>query len=146
SMGRLLRPFLRRSVTDDEACFCRKPTAAAAPCLHGRHPPVGTTRLRTSNPTKFGAGSLTDPLVAARAVPGASLFTTLNPLLNGLLDAVAYEGTLVGGADSATRMLVDLMTFPDGQIPFLFLDLARNSKQQRENKKWAKESPELPQF
>ncbi|EYB99774.1 hypothetical protein Y032_0120g930 [Ancylostoma ceylanicum] len=86
---------------------------------------------RNSNPAKFGARSVINLLVAARAVPSASLVTTFraHPLLNGLPNTVAYEGTLIGGANPAQRrMLLDLMTFPDGETPFLFLDVAGNSE------------------
>ncbi|EPB77871.1 hypothetical protein ANCCEY_03047 [Ancylostoma ceylanicum] len=69
--------------------------------------------------------------IAARAAPSASLVTTFraHPLLDGLPNTAAYEGTLIGGANPAQRrMLLDLMTFPDEETPFLFLDVAGNSE------------------
>ncbi|KHJ94973.1 zinc knuckle [Oesophagostomum dentatum] len=86
---------------------------------------------RTSQAAKFGARSIIDILVSAHAVPVAPLVTTFraHPSLNGLPNLVAYEGTLVSRTPvDQRRLLLDLMTFPDGTTPFMFLDVAGNSE------------------
>ena len=86
---------------------------------------------RTTHAARFGARSIIDVLVSARAVPVAPLVTSFraHPVLNDLPNLVAYNGSLVNGATAEQRaLLTNLMTFPDGVTPFLFLDVAGNSE------------------
>ncbi|KHJ92517.1 hypothetical protein OESDEN_07594 [Oesophagostomum dentatum] len=82
---------------------------------------------RTSQAAKFGSRSIIDIFVSVRAVPVAPLMTTFRaqPWL-------AQFGGLrghIGGRTTADqrRLLLDLMTFPDGTTPFVLLDAAKSA-------------------
>ncbi|EPB65847.1 hypothetical protein ANCCEY_15079, partial [Ancylostoma ceylanicum] len=61
-----------------------------------------------------------------------SLATTFraHPALNGLPNRLAYDGTLVNGATAAKRqMLLNIMRFPNTNLPFAFIGVRGTSVQ-----------------
>ncbi|XGW22875.1 hypothetical protein V3C99_005251 [Haemonchus contortus] len=85
---------------------------------------------RTSNPAIFGARSNMNVLVGAAAVPVSPLATTFraHSALNALPNLVTYDGTLLNGTGPESRqLLLSAMQFPTPEVPFMFLNVARQS-------------------
>uniref|UniRef100_A0A0N4YGS5 AAA_12 domain-containing protein n=1 Tax=Nippostrongylus brasiliensis TaxID=27835 RepID=A0A0N4YGS5_NIPBR len=81
---------------------------------------------RTSTAALLGARSVIDVLSQARAVPMVSLNTTFraHPNLNELSNQIVYGGTVLSGTTSdAHRLLLDVVSFPNDSLPFIFIDV-----------------------
>ncbi|EPB73009.1 hypothetical protein ANCCEY_07900 [Ancylostoma ceylanicum] len=124
----------------DEASQIPEPVfMAIASRLEGaRHIYIGDVRQlepyarcsRLANPARFGARSIIDTLLTARAVPIAPLVTTFraHPALNSLPNTFAYEGTLVNGIRAVDRqLLAGVVRFPNPAVPFAFVDVKGTS-------------------
>ncbi|KHJ97536.1 integrase core domain protein, partial [Oesophagostomum dentatum] len=129
-----------RVLIGDEASQIPEPVLAALtttlPTL--RHVYIGDVHQlephakchRSSNPVRFGARSVMNVLVQARAVPVAPLVTTfrVHPSLIELPNRVAYDGALVSGIQANQRqMLLSIMRFPNPSIPFMFVNVKGSS-------------------
>ncbi|EYC37484.1 hypothetical protein Y032_0787g2351 [Ancylostoma ceylanicum] len=87
-------------------------------------------RSRLANPARFGARSIIDTLLTARAVPIAPLVTTFraHPALNSLPNTFAHELTLVNGIRAVDRqLLAGVVRFPNPAVPFVFADVKGTS-------------------
>ncbi|CAJ0610562.1 unnamed protein product [Cylicocyclus nassatus] len=85
---------------------------------------------RSSNMAIFGARSVMEILMKARAVPIAPLRTTFrgHPSLLELPNRVAYSGALVSGVRAEERqMLLTAMKFPSPGVPYMFINVPADS-------------------
>lgn len=81
---------------------------------------------RHADVVKCGARSIMDVLSNSGTVPIAQLTTTFraHPQLNSLPNRLFYGGTLRNGTLAAhRRMLLDIMHFPNAELPFIFIDV-----------------------
>ncbi|EPB67806.1 hypothetical protein ANCCEY_13099 [Ancylostoma ceylanicum] len=128
-----------RVIIGDEASQIPEPAfvAMATRFAHARHIYIGDVHQlephvrcpRSSTAALFGAKGLMELLLHTR-VPLAPLTTTfrMHPALNDLPNRLFYDGSLVSGADPASRrLLLENCRTPNPQVPFVFVDTVGTS-------------------
>ncbi|ETN80800.1 von Willebrand factor type A domain protein [Necator americanus] len=81
-------------------------------------------------PAKLGAGSILNALLKVPLIPVSVMETsfTAHPKLNDLPRSLIYNGRLFDGTYRTDRRLVhDFLSFPNPDVPFLFVNVIRSS-------------------